>query len=283
VPLYHVSGLAVLFRALAAHAAIIVPAQRSALSVALVHPRLTHVSLVPTQLYRLLGDAGATAALARLRVVLLGGAPAGTALLDRAADAGVPVCTTYGMTEMATQIACTSPGMPRPVWDSVGEALLPDTLRVGRGGAIEVRGDTLFLGYLQRDATLVRPLTRDGWFATGDLGHLDEAGRLHIAGRRDNNFTVGGENVQPEYIEAVLRNCAGVEEAIVVPVDDAEFGARPVAFVRGSAATELIAAYAGAHLPRYMRPLRVLPLADTGFKPSRAALRARAAAQVRTT
>ncbi len=281
VPLYHVSGLAILFRALAARAAIVVAAHRSALAEALGHPRLTHVSLVPTQLYRLLGDGEATAALARLRAVLLGGAPAGAALLDRASEARVPVCTTYGMTETATQIACTAPGAARATWASVGQPLAPDSVRVTEGGGIETRGDTLFLGYLQPDGTIVRPLTPDGWFATGDLGHFDDAGHLHLAGRRDNVFIVGGENVQPEHVEAVLRDCAGVEEAIVVPVDDAEYGARPVAFVRGSVPFEGIVDHAAQHLPRYMQPLYVLPLAETGFKPSRAVLRERAAAYVR--
>jgi O-succinylbenzoic acid--CoA ligase len=136
------------------------------------------------------------------------------------------------MTETAAMICCTRPGDPIERLMTSGRPLQDGTMSISSEGEILVRGDQLFLGYLQADGSLSRPLTDDGWFRTGDLGHFDEAGYLHVTGRRDNMFISGGENIQPEEIEQALRDLEGVEEAIVVPVEDAEWGKRPVAFVR---------------------------------------------------
>jgi O-succinylbenzoic acid--CoA ligase len=95
-----------------------------------------------------------------------------------------------------------------------------------------VRGETLFAGYVE-GAAIDRPLDTDGWFRTGDLGELDADGYLRVRGRKDNLFVSGGENIQPEEIEEVLCRLEGVEDAVVVPIPDPEFGSRPVAFVRG--------------------------------------------------
>jgi O-succinylbenzoic acid--CoA ligase len=94
-----------------------------------------------------------------------------------------------------------------------------------------VRGETLFAGYVEGEG-LDRTLDAEGWFHTGDLGELDGEGNLHVWGRLDNLFISGGENIQPEEIEAALERIDGVERAIVVPVPDSEFGERPAAFVQ---------------------------------------------------
>ncbi len=71
-----------------------------------------------------------------------------------------------------------------------------------------------------------------GWFHSGDLGCFDKEGYLIVSGRKDNLFISGGENIQPEEIEEQIRNIPGVEEAVVVPVNDPEFGQRPVAILK---------------------------------------------------
>ena len=119
-----------------------------------------------------------------------------------------------------------------------------------------VRGDTLFAGYVEGDG-VKRPLDDGGWFHTGDLGEIDESGYLRVTGRRDNQFISGGENVQPEEIEAALLRIEGVEQAVVVPVADEEFGERPVAFVRargGGQARDLTEALTLV-LPRFKIPM----------------------------
>jgi o-succinylbenzoate---CoA ligase len=103
-----------------------------------------------------------------------------------------------------------------------------------------------------------RPLDTDGWFHTGDLGELDQGGYLRVLGRKDNLFVSGGENVQPEEVEEVLSGLEGVEEAVVVPIPDPEFGARPVAFVRtvgGAKESQTLERALGSVLPRFKIPV----------------------------
>ncbi|MBK6809840.1 MAG: AMP-binding protein [Sandaracinaceae bacterium] len=179
---------------------------------------VTHVSLVPTMLSRLL-DAGFEAP-ATLRTVLLGGAAVEPALVARARAAGLPVRATYGMTEacapITTQASHDEPGCGRPL----------DGLEVrSREGVLEVRGATLFSGYLgQREH-----LDEQGWFRTGDLGRVDEHGFVHVEGRRHDLIVSGGENVYPAEVEARLAEQPDISEAAVFGVYDETWGQRVVA------------------------------------------------------
>jgi O-succinylbenzoic acid--CoA ligase len=277
LPLHHVSGIGVVFRSLLASAAIAVPSDDEPLAAAIERTRPTHVSLVATQLYRLLRDETAAAALARCKGVVMGGGPTPESLVREAVARGIPLVMSYGMTETAAMICCTRPGDPLERLLSSGKPLVDGTVSISDDGEILVRGDQLFLGYLQPDGSLDRPLTDDGWFRTGDLGHFDNAGYLHVTGRKDSMFISGGENIQPEEIESALHNLDGVEEAIVVAVDDEEWGRRPVAFLRMAEgrtfdAAALQQALRGV-LPGYKVPraYHALPevLAQPGLKPAR--------------
>jgi o-succinylbenzoate---CoA ligase len=227
LPLYHVGGLSILFRCLLAGAAVVLPEPGVPLGEAITGA--THVSLVSTQLLRLLRgedfDPG------RLKAILLGGGPIPASLVDEAAGRGLPIHTSYGLTEMASQVTTTPPGASREELHTSGRPLPHREISISDDGEVLVRGETLFAGYVDGDA-IDRPLDTDGWFPTGDLGELDAGGYLRVRGRKDNLFISGGENVQPEEIEEALCRLEGVEEAVVVPVPDAEFGLRPVAFVR---------------------------------------------------
>ncbi len=273
LPLYHVSGIAVLFRCAEAGAETIVPAQDMPLLEAIAKYRPTHLSLVPTQLQRLLDEDPAV--LAHVKAALLGGGPIPPRLLERAVAEGVPVHITYGMTETASQIATTPRLAPADLPDPGAPPLIPGSARVTVDGEIEVNGPTLFMGYLTNNG-MERPETEPGWFPTGDLGHFDERGWLHVSGRRDNLFISGGENIQPEEIEAELSRLQGVAEALVVPVEDETFGARPAAFVRASGSQPLdgdaLSAALATRLPKYKIPIAFLPWpseAGEGLKPSR--------------
>jgi O-succinylbenzoic acid--CoA ligase len=157
---------------------------------------------VPTQLRRLL-EAGETPG-ERLRVVLLGGAPATTELLRRARDAGWPVRETYGLTQACSQV--TVDGFPLP---GVHVSIAPD-------GEILVEGPTVAGG---------------GVLRTGDLGRID-GHRLTVIGRKSDTIVTGGENVAPAEVEAALESHPGVLEAAVVARPDAEWGEAIVALVR---------------------------------------------------
>jgi O-succinylbenzoic acid--CoA ligase len=149
---------------------------------------------------------------------------------------------------------------------------------ISQGGEILVRGATLFAGYVE-DGTPDRPVDSDGWFHTGDLGELDENGFLRVLGRKDNMFVSGGENIQPEEIEEALSALSGVEAAVVVPVDDPEFGQRPVAFVRmeGEKTVDLAPGLEKI-LPRFKIPVAFYawPEEGGGMKVNRVSFRERA-------
>jgi o-succinylbenzoate---CoA ligase len=252
LPLYHVGGLSIVFRCLLAGATVVLPEPSASLDEAIGDA--THVSLVSTQLLRLLREGSFEAG--TLKAILLGGGPVPVSLMDEAAGRGFPVHTSYGLTEMASQVTTTPPGASHEELRTSGRPLPHREVGISGDGEILVRGMTLFAGYVEGDA-IDRPLDADGWFHTGDLGNLIENGYLRVLGRKDNLFVSGGENIQPEEIEEALSSLEGVEEAVVVPTPDPEFGARPVAFVRmsdGIVEGETLARALEKVLPRFKIP-----------------------------
>lgn len=292
LPLHHVGGVAILWRALRSGGAVATrradDAKRETLGAALVRTRASHLSLVAKQLGDLLDDADAQVqrALTETRALLVGGGPVPPELIERAAARGLRVHCTWGMTETTAQVATTnantsSAGAGRPL--AQREVVIRDQ-------EIHVRGPGVALGFVEDGA--LRPLVEaDGFFATGDLGRLDGDGCLHILGRKDRRFVSGGENVCPEEIEGALLALPGVRAAVVVDVEDETWGARPVAFVmlqtvmlqtwdetRARALRETLQ----KTLPPALVPTRILELANgSALKPDYAALRALARSATR--
>ena len=261
LPLYHVGGLSILFRCLLAGATVALPQQGTSLGEAIAGFGGTHVSLVATQLSRLLRE---NADLGGLEAVLIGGGPIPSSLLDEALARGLPIHTSYGLTEMASQVTTTPPGAALEELRTAGRVLPNREVSISEEGEILVRGETLFAGYADGEE-LDRPLGTGGYFHTRDLGELDEEGYLRVRGRMDNLFISGGENVQPEEIEEALCRLEGIDEAVVVPVPDEDFGARPVAFVRMNAG-ELgdLACALEPVLPRFKIPISFHPWPEQG-------------------
>jgi o-succinylbenzoate---CoA ligase len=272
LPLYHVGGLSILFRCLLAGATVALPQPGSSPGESITSLGATHVSLVSTQLSRLLRE---SADLGRLQAVLMGGGPVPPSLVDEALAHELPLYTSYGLTEMASQVTTTPPGACPEQLRTAGRVLPRREVSVSERGEILVRGETLFAGYAEGEE-LDRPVDEEGWFHTRDFGELDESGYLRVGGRMDNLFISGGENVQPEEIEEALCRLEGVDEAVVVPVPDEEFGARPVAFVRISDAEPRdLARELEPVLPRFKIPISFHPWpeeARRGMKADRAAL-----------
>lgn len=179
------------------------------------------VSLVPTQLHRMVESADDLAALRRAHTVLLGGGPIDPSLRRRAEAEGVRVVATYGSAETAG--GCVYDGLPL---DGVGLATDAD-------GRIRVAGPTLFDGYDGDPGLTARTLV-DGWFLTSDAGRLDEDGRLTVLGRVDDVVVSGGVNVPTPAVAARLREHPDVAAAEVVGVPDEEWGQRVVACVVGA-------------------------------------------------
>ncbi|HEY4469392.1 MAG TPA: o-succinylbenzoate--CoA ligase [Klebsiella sp.] len=264
LPLFHVSGQAILWRWLFAGAGLTVREKQS-LERAL--QGCTHASLVPTQLWRLLsGDADVS-----LKAVLLGGAAIPVALTEQASRRGIRCWCGYGLTEFASTVcAKAADGLA-----DVGQPLPGRELRIV-DGEVWLRADSMAEGYWRDGQTI--PLTNKfGWFATRDRGRLDN-GRLTILGRMDNLFFSGGEGIQPEEVERVISTHPQIQQVFIVPQDDREFGQRPVAVIECSEHFDpsVFADWCADKLARFQQPVRWLLLPETlktgGIKISRRAL-----------
>ncbi|GAB3761620.1 O-succinylbenzoic acid--CoA ligase [Nocardioides ginsengisegetis] len=214
------------------------------------------VSLVPTQLHRMLDDDTDTAALRSFHTVLLGGGPIEESLRARAAAAGVRVVGTYGSSETAG--GC--------VYD--GYALDGVALAIGPDGRIRIGGPTLFDGY-DGDPELTAETLVDGWFLTSDAGRLDDDGRLHVLGRLDDVVISGGVNVPTPAVAVRLRAHPSVRAVEVLGVPDAEWGHRVVAFVVGDLSLQEARDWVAEMHPRSWAPrslvlVEELPLLANG-------------------
>lgn len=222
LPLYHVGGVAMVDRCLRSGARLVTLAQprfdAEAVARALRDETVTHVSLVPTQLRRLLAVRTPSGPPASLRCALLGGDAAPADLVAAALDAGWPVWPTYGLTEATSQVATASPDEWCLHPGTVGRPL--DGVQVRVAGA-DARG----VGEIVASGPTV---AGGGPLATGDLGRLED-GRLFVTGRRADRIVSGGENVDAAEVEAVLRTHPAVVDCAVVGVPDAAWGERVVA------------------------------------------------------
>ena len=229
LPMYHVGGISLLFRTMLAGSSLFFPSAKYQIAQLLTNQPITHISLVPPQLFRLLQDSISNSVCKNLKTVLVGGAAIPHKWLEQAHTLHIPIKSTYGCTEMASQVT-TSVVHSLKDWKSSGQVLPFREVQISQQQQIQVRGQTRFLGYW-KNGCLEMPFDAEGWFATGDLGYLDEQQNLHFTGRIDNQFVSGGENIHCEEIEQILKSFPGVEQAIVVPVPHEYFGERPFAFV----------------------------------------------------
>jgi O-succinylbenzoic acid--CoA ligase len=241
LPLAHAGGASIIIRCLLAGKRVILSDDPRAIE----HASLA--SLVPTQLAGLL-DEPAWRPTSKLRAVLLGGAAAQRALVDRALERGVPVLSTYGLTETFGQVATArEPGaLPTPlagVAISGGTADEPALLRIS--------SPSLASRYL--DGELIAPR-----FVTADLGFVDDV--VHVVGRADDVIITGGENVHPNQVEAVLARTRGVREAVAFGVADARWGQVVAAAVARAPGWDRDAALDEWHasLPPHARPRRLV-------------------------
>jgi o-succinylbenzoate---CoA ligase len=247
LPLSHVGGLSILVRS-AIYATTAVVHERfetdRALD-ALREQRVTLVSLVATTLARLL-DAGLQRPPA-LRCALTGGGPVPAALVRRAHAKGVPVSMTYGLTESCSQ-ATTTPVAALAEGDlGAGPPLFCTRARCAEDGEILLAGPTI----------APSAVADDGWLHTGDLGAIDERGRLSVTGRKADTIVSGGENVAPGEVETVLEGHPGVLEAAVVGAPDERWGEAVTAIVVARAGRAVDEHELRAHCAAALAPFKV--------------------------
>ncbi|MBF0386450.1 MAG: AMP-binding protein [Candidatus Omnitrophica bacterium] len=226
LPLYRISGIAVIFRALFGKGTIILPDRNAPdLAQSIISNQPTHISLVPTQFLRLLEVLPQTA-WGSFKAILIGGAPVPALLIERAVQMALPVFLTYGMTETASQIATS----PLNEACEQGARLLPYREACIIANEICVRGPVTFSGYVEGEK-ITNAFDANGWFHTGDRGVLNRP-FLKVSGRRDRMFISGGENIYPEIIEKALLSYPAIIAARVEPKADPRLGQVPKAFIR---------------------------------------------------
>ncbi|WP_394327843.1 AMP-binding protein [Agromyces cerinus] len=266
LPATYIAGAQVLVRSILAGTEPVVlpqghfdPRAFAAASARLDRGGARFTSLVPVQLARLVDaaadDAAVAEALRSFDRILLGGQAAPTGLVERAAELGAVVHRTYGSSETAG--GCVYDGIPLP---SVGVRIVD--------GLVELSGPMLASGYLDDPERTAAAFTTDAdgtrWYRTGDLGGLGPDRRLRISGRADDVIISGGVKVALGEVERAIRGVPGFAEAVVVAVDDHEWGQRPAVAVAGAAASatlaELAAATDASGLSPAARPVRLLRL-----------------------
>ena len=302
-PLAHVSGLlnGVLLPAVAGIPSVLMASWDP--SLALRHIERERVSFMgaPPVFFSQMSSSPefSAGAVSSLRLISTGGASVSPAFVDATADAfGCRVKRTYGSTEAPTVTTSTADDAVdraratdgRAVGEVEIEVHDPDTgarLEPGHAGELWIRGPELFVGYadpLSTERVVARP---GGWYRSGDLGVVDEAGWLAVVGRLSDIIIRAGENISASEVEAVLEAHPSVRHAVAVPVPDADVGERVAAFVESTEPFDLEECrrwFAQRGVTRFKTPEMVvrvdaLPVLAAG-KPDRAALRARAAASV---
>ncbi|MDD2923252.1 MAG: AMP-binding protein, partial [Anaerolineales bacterium] len=290
MPLYHIGGMSIIFRAAIYGIEIVLHSGFDVDRVhhALTHEAITHVSLVPTMLHRLLEKYPDFKPSSSLRVILLGGASASESLLDKALKLNLPIALTYGLTEATSQVATSTPEQTRIKRGSVGKPLNGTTIDIvdeagnslstGEVGEIVVSGKTVMQGYLdskchceesalpdeaiskQRAGLLRSSALAMTELHTGDIGYLDSDGDLWVLTRRTDLIVSGGENIYPEEVERTLTSHPSVSEACVVGLPDPAWGQSVAAAVvlRDSISTENLIQFLRSQLAGYKIPKRII-------------------------
>jgi long-chain acyl-CoA synthetase len=301
-PLYHMNALALTKLAIAGHATIVMLPYFTAVNYikAIVEFRCTWLTAVPPMIAMMLREQELLSRtdLSSVEFVRLGSAPVSTKLMESLHQKlpNAKVTNAYGTTEAGPVVFGPHPaGLPQPR-DSVGYPHPHVQVRLVDGdnlnavvGELEMKSPAVMLGYHNRpDAT--SPITSDGFYRTGDVFRRDQNGFYYFAGRRDDMFVSGGENIFPTDLERILEKHPKVAQAAVVPIEDDVKGQKPVAFIiprEGQQPAESeIKLFALANAPAYQHPRFVwtvdhFPLASTN-KIDRAELRKLAEERVKS-
>jgi len=229
LPLYHIGGFSIILRALYFGAAAAFPKDISTDEIirSLLNFKPTHISLVPTQLKRILENE--IQAYPEIKNLLIGGGPASDDIIIEACKKNWPVNKVYGSSETAAFVTALEKEetINRPA--SSGKALPDVEIKIFRedasslSGEVLIKSPALFAGYLFNAAETEEKL-RDGFYRTGDIGYIDSEGYLFIETRRTDLIISGGENINPVEVEELIIKHPSVEEICVTGINDAEWG-----------------------------------------------------------
>lgn len=256
-PIYHISGFSILMRSVIVGCPMVLVGKFDETRIwqKIAGYGVTHTSMVPIMLKRLMAYPVPDH---KLEGILLGGAGVTREVLEQALSKGLPVYNSFGMTETCSQIVTIGPGDPKILEGTAGRALNNVEVAIDHAsdGEILVKGGPVIGHYLNADVDIT-----EGYFRTGDMGYLDEAGYLYILDRRKDLIISGGENIYPKEIEDAANACEKVANSAVVKRQDDEWGEVPVLLVEAAAGETIqeskLMGHLEARLARYKLPKEI--------------------------
>ena len=258
-PIFHISGFSIIMRGLiyGMTVRLVEKFRAEELERILANETVTIMSVVPFMLKKLIQQQNKTNTHynSAFRCMLLGGGTIDRETLEACLQRSIPVVQCYGMTETCSQIVALRSADALLKLGSVGQPLFSTQLKLSKDGEILLKTPALTPGYLNLPDKLPSKMI-DGWYRTGDIGHLDKEGYLYIDGRADEMLISGGENIFPQEVEQVYQRYPQINEVAVVGQNDSVWGQVPVAFVvsdRRLSPTKLMN-YGYEHLARYKVP-----------------------------
>ena len=258
-PIFHISGFSIIMRGLiyGMTVRLVEKFRAEEIERILANETVTIMSVVPFMLKKLIQQQNKTNTHynSAFRCMLLGGGTIDRETLEICLQRSIPVVQCYGMTETCSQIVALRSVDALLKLGSVGQPLFSTQLKLSKDGEILLKTPALTPGYLNLPDKLPSKMI-DGWYRTGDVGHLDKEGYLYIDGRADEMLISGGENIFPQEVEQVYKRYPQINEVAVVGQNDSVWGQVPVAFVvsdRRLSTTKLMN-YGYGHLARYKVP-----------------------------
>ncbi|VAX28810.1 O-succinylbenzoic acid--CoA ligase [hydrothermal vent metagenome] len=240
LPFYHIGGFSIITRTILSGGTLIIPSslKTDVIGKSLKNFDPTVISLVPTMLKRMIKQK--IQPNKNLRLAFIGGGPSDDDLVITALNLGWSFVKVYGSTETSSMISGINgeklrekPASGGKAFENVEIKILNDSheeVEPFEIGEIAVKSKSIVKGYL-KNPELWNSKIHNGYYLTGDWGYLDEEGYLFVISRRTDLIISGGENIDPKEIEKVLTSNYVVDEAVVFPMPDKEWGQIPVAAI----------------------------------------------------
>ena len=274
LPIYHISGLSVIIRALIQGFTVRIAAKfNSHRMLEIIEKELpTHVSLVP-QTLKWLMDEGLTQPY-NIQKILLGGAKLSSTLIEKALKLGLPIYNSFGMTETCSQFLTASPSMLAERYDTVGKpsenvfVKIKEPNNLGHGELL-IKGDNVMNGYLYPEDLI--DTFENGYFKTGDIAEIDDDGYVMIYDRRKDLIISGGENIYPYQLESVAKLHESITDAMCIGEHDSTWGEVPYLYYvsKTKLSNETLIEHFKSHIakykiPKYFKQVTELPYTSTG-------------------
>ncbi len=223
LPFYHIGGFQIICRSLFHGCAIVIPAslQTKDLADSIINHKPTHLSLVSTQLERLINQKVVPDK--SLRVSLIGGGFVEDDLMFDADKLGWKPYRVYSSSETASMITAISANETSSKPQSVGKTFCDVEIRISNESEILIKSKSLFIKYLGDKKVTSAKLSNE-FYHSGDLGFIDDDGYLFIEARRNDLIVTGGENVNPIEVEKEILKIAGITDVCVFPKQDKTWG-----------------------------------------------------------